>query len=84
MSTQGPERKGQRGAVYTGDTSRFILINAKGKRFIREDASRSQIRDAVLRLPKKMAFILVDSEGLRSYSKLVQKGYDSVYWKPAM
>lgn len=69
----GAREEGATRSRLHGDTSRFILIDAKGKRFIREDASRSQIRDAVLRLPKKMAFILVDSEGLRSYSKLVQR-----------
>lgn len=69
----GAREEGATRSRLHGDSSRFILIDAEGKRFIREDASRSQIRDAVLQLPKKMAFIMVDSEGLRSYSKLVQR-----------
>ncbi|MDO5532379.1 flavocytochrome c [Sutterella sp.] len=55
------------------DVSRFILVNAQGKRFIREDGRRDVLRDAVLALPERYAYSIVDDEGLRSYNIVFQK-----------
>ena len=55
------------------DVSRFILVNAEGKRFIREDERRDVLRDAVLALPERYAYSIVDDEGFRSYNILMRR-----------
>lgn len=55
------------------DVSRFILVDHAGHRFIREDARRDVIRDAVLALPERYAYSIVDDEGLRNYNLVFQK-----------
>ena len=55
------------------EPNRFILVNHQGERFIREDARRDALRDAVMALPEKQAFIIVDDVGLRQYNQLIQK-----------
>ncbi|WP_300816737.1 flavocytochrome c [uncultured Parasutterella sp.] len=67
-------RKGStvRGRLH-GDSSRFIFLDSDGKRFIREDAKRSEIRDAVLKLPGKMAYLVIDNSGFKSYSLGIQR-----------
>lgn len=55
------------------EPNRFILVNHQGERFIREDARRDVLRDAVMALPEKQAFIIVDDVGLRQYNQLIQK-----------
>lgn len=67
-------RKGSivRGRLH-GDSSRFIFLDSEGKRFIREDAKRSEIRNAVLKLPGKMACIVIDNIGFKSYSLGIQR-----------
>ena len=55
------------------EPNRFVLVNHKGERFIREDARRDALRDAVMALPEKQAFIIVDDVGLRQYNQLIQK-----------
>ena len=41
----------------------FIMVGPDGKRFIREDERRDNIRDAVLALPTQTAFSILDSRG---------------------
>lgn len=55
------------------DVSRFILVNGRGERFIREDERRDVLRDAVLALPEGYAYSITDDAGLRSYNILFQK-----------
>lgn len=55
------------------DVDRFILVNHQGKRFIREDERRDVLRDAVLALPERYAYSLVDDDGLRCYNIVFQK-----------
>ncbi len=55
------------------DVSRFIFVNGRGRRFIREDERRDVLRDAVLALPEGFAYTIVDDAGMRSYNILVQK-----------
>lgn len=55
------------------DVQRLIMINHDGNRFINEDGRRDDIRDAVLSLPQKYAFSLIDSKGMKSHDILVQK-----------
>lgn len=58
---------------FHNDVSAFILINHDGNRFIREDATREDLRDAVLALPQKYAFSIIDSQGFKKAGILVQK-----------
>lgn len=55
------------------DVSRFIFIDRRGKRFIREDERRDVLRDAVLALPERYAYSLIDDDGLRSYNIVFRK-----------
>lgn len=48
-------------------------MNKNGERFIREDSPRDEFRDAVLSLPEKYGFIIIDDEGFRRAGILVQK-----------
>lgn len=59
--------------VLHSDVSRFILVNSEGKRFIREDERRDVLRDAVLALPERYAYSIVDDEGFRSYNILMRR-----------
>jgi flavocytochrome c len=58
---------------FHNDVSSFIFVDQKGNRFIREDARRDDLRDAILSLPEKYGFILIDSQGFRKAGILVQK-----------
>lgn len=42
---------------------RFLFINLNGQRFIKEDARRDVLRDAMLDQPKAVAWTLVDADG---------------------
>lgn len=59
--------------VLHSDVSRFILVNSEGRRFIREDGRRDVLRDAVLALPERYAYSIVDDEGFRSYNILMRR-----------
>ncbi len=59
--------------VLHSDVSRFILVNSQGRRFIREDGRRDVLRDAVLALPERYAYSIVDDEGFRSYNILMRR-----------
>lgn len=55
------------------EVSNFIFIDHQGRRFIREDARRDLIRDAVLALNPSYGYVLVDEAGFRRYNRLIQK-----------
>lgn len=42
---------------------RFIFVNLKGERFIKEDARRDVLRDAMLAQPEMIAWTVVDADG---------------------
>ncbi len=67
-----PKGRTQRVRLHT-DVSRFIMVDHDGKRFVREDGRRDDLRDAVLALPERYAFSIVDNRGLESHNILVQK-----------
>lgn len=58
---------------FHNDVSNFVLVNHEGKRFINEDASREDLRDAVLSLPERYAFSIIDGQGFRKSGILIQK-----------
>jgi urocanate reductase len=51
----------------------FILVDQTGRRFIREDASRAAVTRAILALPRKVAYTIIDSKGMKNLSILMQK-----------
>ena len=69
----GTRRGGQfRGRLH-GDNARYILVDHRGKRFIREDAGMTEIQDKILSLPEKEAFLITDDDNFRSYSPTIQR-----------
>ncbi len=54
------------------DVSRYIFVNKRGKRFVAEDARRDVLRDAILNLPEKFGYAIVDSDGFNSYNQIVR------------
>lgn len=46
---------------------RCIFVNRRGRRFIREDAPRDEFRDAVLALPNREAFVVLDEAGFETH-----------------
>ncbi len=67
-----PQGRTHRVRLHT-DVSRFIMVNREGRRFVREDGRRDDLRDAVLALPERYAYSIVDNRGLESHNILVQK-----------
>lgn len=67
-----PQGRTHRVRLHT-DVSRFIMVNHDGRRFVREDGRRDDLRDAVLALPERFAYSIVDNRGLESHNILVQK-----------
>lgn len=67
-----PKGRTHRVRLHT-DVSRFIMVNHDGRRFVREDGRRDDLRDAVLALPERFAYSIVDNRGLESHNILVQK-----------
>lgn len=58
---------------FHNDVSRFIFVNHDGDRFVREDDSRSNLRNAVLALPERYCYILIDNDGFEEADILMQK-----------
>ena len=58
---------------FHNDVSRHIYVDARARRFIREDAARDDIRDAVLALPEKYGYLIVDNNGFEAAGILTQK-----------
>lgn len=55
------------------DASRFILVNARGRRFIAEDERRDRLQEAVLALPEKYAWAVTDQESLDGYNIIFRR-----------
>ena len=55
------------------DTSRYILVNKGGKRFVAEDERRDVIREAILNLPEKFGFSVVDDVGYNFHDEIARK-----------
>lgn len=47
-----------------GDPSDYILVNARGERFMREDRRRSTLAEAVVRQPDGMAWMVINAPGV--------------------
>lgn len=54
------------------DVARYVFVNKQGKRFVAEDARRDVLRDAILNLPEKYGFAIVDNDGFNSYNQIVR------------
>ena len=54
------------------DVSRYIYVDQRGHRFVAEDERRDVLRDAVLNLPEKYGFCIVDKDGFDSYNEAVR------------
>lgn len=54
------------------DVARYIFVDKRGKRFVAEDARRDVLRDAILDLPEKYGFAIVDNDGFNSYNQVVR------------
>lgn len=54
------------------DVARYVFVNKRGKRFVSEDARRDVLRDAILNLPEKYGFAIVDIDGFNSYNQVVR------------
>ncbi len=55
------------------NNARYIAVNAEGRRFIAEDALRSEIAEAYAKQPGQMAFEIGDTETVESYSMILQQ-----------
>ena len=55
------------------DTSRYILVDQRGKRFVAEDERRDVIREAILNLPEKYGFSVVDNTGYDFHDEIAKK-----------
>ncbi len=65
-----PVGKKYRGVLHN-EVSRYIMVNKKAVRFINEDARRDVIRDAILAQPDRLAFSVVDDDGLHTQDHIV-------------
>ncbi len=52
------------------DVSGFVLVDKKGQRFVAEDERRDTIREAVLNLPDRYGFTVLDDAVFQTYDKL--------------
>lgn len=52
---------------------RYIYVDQRGKRFVAEDARRDVLRDAVLNLPEKYGYVVVDADGFAANPAAAQK-----------
>lgn len=55
------------------DVSKYIYVDQRGHRFVAEDARRDVLRDAVLALPEKYGFVIVDADGFAANPAAAQK-----------
>ena len=52
---------------------KYIYVDQRGQRFVAEDARRDVLRDAVLALPEKYGFVIVDADGFAANPAAAQK-----------
>ena len=55
------------------EVERYIYVNQRGQRFVAEDARRDVLRDAVLNLPEKYGYVIVDAEGFAATPNAAQR-----------
>lgn len=53
-----------------GNVDGFIMVDKRAKRFVAEDERRDVIRDAILNLPERFGYILMDDKGRLPYERL--------------
>jgi urocanate reductase len=68
----GPPPGRKQRVVLHLDVSGFIMVDKRGKRFVAEDERRDTIRDAVLNLPEKYGFTVIDDAVFKTYDKMQQ------------
>lgn len=51
----------QRSLTVLSHSDRFVLLDARGHRFIREDLKRKDLNEAILRLPEKRAWLVAST-----------------------
>ena len=73
LCNPGPPEGRTHHARFHMIVDQFILVNHQGRRFIREDAHRNQLTDAVLKLPERYAYTVIDDRAFRNLSILMQK-----------
>jgi flavocytochrome c len=67
-----PPGRQRRVRLHT-DQDWFILVDEEGKRFVREDAPRNELCDAILSLPRRFGYTVIDNKGLMAHDLLIQK-----------
>ena len=59
--------------VFHNNVAGFIMVDKRGKRFVAEDERRDVLREAVLNLPEKFAFTVIDNAVYLSYDSMVRE-----------
>jgi len=54
------------------DVSGFIFVDKRGQRFVAEDERRDVLREAILNLPEKYGFTVLDDEVFQGYDKITR------------
>lgn len=54
------------------DVSGFIFVDKRGKRFVAEDERRDVLREAILNLPEKYGYTVLDDEVFQGYDKITR------------
>jgi urocanate reductase len=54
------------------DVSGFIFVDKRGKRFVAEDERRDVLREAILNLPEKYGFTVLDDTVFQGYDKITR------------
>jgi len=54
------------------DVSGFIFVDKRGKRFVAEDERRDVLREAILNLPEKYGFTVLDDAVFQGYDKITR------------
>ncbi len=55
------------------EVERYIYVDQRGQRFVAEDARRDVLRDAVLNLPEKYGYVIIDADGFAATPKAAQR-----------
>ena len=67
-----PPGKKYRGVLHL-DVTRYIFVGPDAKRFVAEDERRDVLRDAILNLPEKFGYTVVDNDGFLHNDSAVQE-----------
>ena len=55
------------------EVEKYIYVDQRGQRFVAEDARRDVVRDAVLALPEKYGYVIVDADGFKANPPAAQR-----------